>query len=234
MSLQAGSRAQNYQLGVHRAVPVRPQHHRRRRRLQARRSATSASSRRSRPAATSTFGLPAGRLHADVRQLQLRARRRSRTSTRSTRDPRVLRATRSCATRCCIGAGRRAHDQQGHAELRLQHGRQPDLPDHRASGSPLSIDLAGLGGNTNFFKPTRRGRLVPRSRTRRTSLGFRAQVEYIQPFGGTERRCRSSRSCSSAASTASAASTSGRSARATRSPASCSAATRACCSTSST
>ena len=35
VSLQAGSRAQNYQVGVHRAVPVRPEHDGRRRGLQA-------------------------------------------------------------------------------------------------------------------------------------------------------------------------------------------------------
>ena len=48
--------------------------------------------------------------------------------------------------------GRQADDQQDHAEHRPQHGRQPDLPD---AGQALhaSLDLAGLGGNTNFFKP---------------------------------------------------------------------------------
>ena len=47
---------------------------------------------------------------------------------------------------------RRAHHQQGRAEPRPQHGRQADLPDHRQAVH-ASIDLAGLGGNTNFYKP---------------------------------------------------------------------------------
>ena len=54
---------------------------------------------------------------------------------------------------------RRARHQQGHAEHRPQHGGQADLPDHGRRYT-LSIDLAGLGGNTNFYKPIDRGRLV--------------------------------------------------------------------------
>ena len=56
---------------------------------------------------------------------------------------------------------RPAHDQQGHAELRPQHGRQPDLPELRHSASPASIDFAGIGGNTNFIKPRVRVRALP-------------------------------------------------------------------------
>jgi outer membrane protein insertion porin family len=49
----------------------------------------------------------------------------------------------------------------------------------------LSSDFAGLGGNTNFIKP--RGEAVAFFRhTTRTSLGFRAQVEYVRPYGGTD------------------------------------------------
>ena len=94
-----------------------------------------------------------------------------------------------------------------------------------------SIDLAGLGGNTNFYKPMVEGVMYLKHGSRLT-LGMRAQAEYIHPFTGSTASCRSSRSCSSAASTASAASTSARSARRIRQPASSSAATRACCSTS--
>ena len=49
----------------------------------------------------------------------------------------------------------------------------------------MSIDLAGLGGNTKFYKPQ-----VEWSRffrhTSRTSLGVRAQVAYLSPLGQTE------------------------------------------------
>jgi outer membrane protein insertion porin family len=48
----------------------------------------------------------------------------------------------------------------------------------------LSSDFAGIGGNTNFIKP--RAEAVAFFRhTTRTSFGFRAQVEYIRPMAGT-------------------------------------------------
>ncbi len=71
VSLQGGSRAQNFQVGVHRAVPVRPQHHRRRRCLQA-------AADLHQPVHPGVAGrqpdvrLPGGGLHAAVRQLQPR------------------------------------------------------------------------------------------------------------------------------------------------------------------
>lgn len=50
----------------------------------------------------------------------------------------------------------------------------------------LSMDYAGPGGNTFFVKPSAEvvgyARLTPR-----TSLGARAQVQYIRPYGGTVR-----------------------------------------------
>ena len=48
----------------------------------------------------------------------------------------------------------------------------------------LSMDFAGLGGNTNFVKPTAEAVGFFRH-TARTSVGFRAQVQYIRPYGGT-------------------------------------------------
>ena len=48
----------------------------------------------------------------------------------------------------------------------------------------LSSDFAGLGGNTKFVKPRTEGIAFFRH-TNRTSIGFRGQVEYIRPYGGT-------------------------------------------------
>ena len=48
----------------------------------------------------------------------------------------------------------------------------------------LAIDLAGLGGNTNFYKPTVEGVWYLRQNSR-MSLGFRGQFEYIHSFHGT-------------------------------------------------
>ncbi len=48
----------------------------------------------------------------------------------------------------------------------------------------FSFDWAGLGGNTNFYKP--RGEAVWYFRqTQRTSIGFRVQAEFIAPIGDT-------------------------------------------------
>jgi outer membrane protein insertion porin family len=47
-----------------------------------------------------------------------------------------------------------------------------------------SIDLAVLGGNTQFYKPRLEGIWFLRH-TSRTSLGMRGQVEYISPVGNT-------------------------------------------------
>jgi outer membrane protein insertion porin family len=51
----------------------------------------------------------------------------------------------------------------------------------RLSGS---IDLAGLGGNTRFYKPRLEGIRWFRQNSRMT-LGLRAQWEYVQSFGST-------------------------------------------------
>ena len=48
----------------------------------------------------------------------------------------------------------------------------------------MSFDFAGIGGNTNFINPRVEG-IWYLPLNRRTSLGFRAQAEYIRPYGST-------------------------------------------------
>jgi outer membrane protein insertion porin family len=48
-----------------------------------------------------------------------------------------------------------------------------------------SMDFAGLGGNTHFIKPSVEAVGFFRHTTR-TSVGFRAQLQYIRPYGGTD------------------------------------------------
>jgi outer membrane protein insertion porin family len=48
----------------------------------------------------------------------------------------------------------------------------------------LSLDLAGIGGNTKFYNP-RAEWIGYFQHTRRTSFGFRAQAEYISSYGKT-------------------------------------------------
>ena len=49
----------------------------------------------------------------------------------------------------------------------------------------LSIDLAGLGGNTNFYKPMVEG-VWYWKQNNRLSLGWRAQYQYIHAFTGSK------------------------------------------------
>jgi outer membrane protein insertion porin family len=61
-----------------------------------------------------------------------------------------------------------------------------DQPIFPTSGKRLSasIDLAGIGGNTNFIKP--QAEFVSYFRhTSRTTLGMRAQIAYLRPHGST-------------------------------------------------
>ena len=61
-----------------------------------------------------------------------------------------------------------------------------DHPIFPMNGTRLSaaVDLAGLGGNTNFYKPRLEAIKWFRQNTRMT-LGVRAQWEYVQAFGST-------------------------------------------------
>lgn len=62
-----------------------------------------------------------------------------------------------------------------------------DNPIFPNSGTRISgsVDLAGLGGNTNFTKPRfEYARFQPLNR--RTSIGFRTQFEWIRPYGTTQ------------------------------------------------
>jgi outer membrane protein insertion porin family len=61
-----------------------------------------------------------------------------------------------------------------------------DNPIFPNSGKRLtgSVDFAGLGGNTSFLKPRfEYAQFKPLNR--RMSVGYRAQVEYIRPYGST-------------------------------------------------
>jgi outer membrane protein insertion porin family len=61
-----------------------------------------------------------------------------------------------------------------------------DNPIFPSTGRRLSMsaDFAGLGGNTNFIKPSIEGIGFFRH-TGRTSFGFRGQFQYIRPYGST-------------------------------------------------
>ena len=62
-----------------------------------------------------------------------------------------------------------------------------DQPIFPTSGKRFttSVDLAGLGGNTNFYKPLVEGVWYIRQGTRLT-LGMRAQASYVHTFTGSK------------------------------------------------
>ena len=101
------------------------------------------------------------------------------------RDPLVLAGNPFLADSLLIGeGGKRTISKIGPSYVY----NTVDHPIFPTSGSryTLSLDWAGLGGNTNFVNP--RAEAIwyfPIGAKRRTSLGFRAQAEYIKPYGST-------------------------------------------------
>ena len=55
---------------------------------------------------------------------------------------------------------------------------------NRGKRLTMSIDLAGVGGNTQYLKPTAEAAFF-KQHTRKTSFGARAQFQYIRPYGSS-------------------------------------------------
>ena len=99
------------------------------------------------------------------------------------KDPRVLAGNPFLADSLLIGAGQhRTISKIGPSYV----FNTVDSPITPTTGKRLtaSLDVAGIGGNTNFVNPRVEG-VWYRALNRRTSLGFRAQGEYITPYGST-------------------------------------------------
>ena len=98
-------------------------------------------------------------------------------------DERVLRGNPLLADSLLIGeGGKRTISRIGPSYV----FNTVDNPIFPASGKRLtaSVDVAGIGGNTNYVNPRLEGIwYIPH--TRRTSFGFRAATEYIRPYGST-------------------------------------------------
>jgi outer membrane protein insertion porin family len=98
-------------------------------------------------------------------------------------DPRVLAGNPFLQDSLLIGVGgRRTISKIGPSYV----FNTVDHPIFPTSGRryTLSMDFAGIGGNTNFVNPRAEGIWYIRLNNR-TSLGFRAQGEYITPYGST-------------------------------------------------
>lgn len=99
------------------------------------------------------------------------------------KDPRVLAGNPFLADSLLIGVGQhRSISKIGPSYVY----NTVDSPIFPTTGKRLtaSLDVAGLGGNTNFVNPRLEG-VWYHAFNRRTSLGMRAQGEYITPFGST-------------------------------------------------
>jgi outer membrane protein insertion porin family len=100
-------------------------------------------------------------------------------------DPRVLAGNPFLADSLLIGeGGKRIISKIGPSFVY----NTVDHPIFPTSGSryTLSMDWAGIGGDTNFLNPRAEAiRYFPIGAKRRTSLGFRGQAEYIAPYAST-------------------------------------------------
>ena len=99
-------------------------------------------------------------------------------------DPTVLARNPFLRDSLLIGPGRRAHHQQGHAVLRLQHGRPADLPDDRQALH--DVDRSGRPRRQHELLQADGRRRVVLKQTSRLTLGMRAQAEYIHSFTGSK------------------------------------------------
>jgi outer membrane protein insertion porin family len=98
-------------------------------------------------------------------------------------DPRVLAGNPFLADSLLIGVGQHRTISKVGPSFVYNTVDSPIFP---TAGKRLtaSLDVAGLGGNTNFVNPRVEG-VWYHALNRRTSLGFRAQGEYISPYGST-------------------------------------------------
>jgi outer membrane protein insertion porin family len=99
------------------------------------------------------------------------------------RDPRVLAGNPFLAESLLIGeGGKRTISKIGPSYVY----NTVDNPIFPTAGRryTASVDLAGLGGNTNFVNPRAEG-IWYFPHTKRTSFGFRVSGEYIRPYGHT-------------------------------------------------
>ena len=98
-------------------------------------------------------------------------------------DPRVLQNNPFLQDSLLIGLG--GHRTVSKVTPSFIHNTI-DNPVFPNSGRRLTaqFEFAGVGGNTNFYKPRVEGIWYLRQ-SQRTSVGLRLEAEYIAPFGGT-------------------------------------------------
>jgi len=132
---------------------------------------------------TLTFGFPVG--NGFTRAFTNYSYERVRVTEINTAftDPLVLARNPYLRDSLLIGAGGERIISKVTPSLIYNSVDQPIFPT-QGKRLTLSSDIAGLGGNTNFIKPTIEGVAFLKENNRMT-LGVRGQLEYIHPYGGT-------------------------------------------------
>jgi outer membrane protein insertion porin family len=98
-------------------------------------------------------------------------------------DPRVLQSNPFLRDSLLIGQGQRRTISKITPSYVYNSVDHPIFPS-TGKRLTLSTEVAGVGGNTHFVHPRVEGIMYLRH-TNRTSLGFRAQAEYVTPYGST-------------------------------------------------
>jgi len=132
---------------------------------------------------TLTFGFPVG--NGFTRAFTNYSYERVRVTEINTAftDPLVLARNPYLRDSLLIGAGGERVISKVVPSLIYNSVDQPIFPT-QGKRLTLSSDLAGLGGNTKFIKPTIEGVAFLKQNNRMT-LGVRGQLEYVHPYGGT-------------------------------------------------
>ena len=131
-----------------------------------------------------TFGLPLGRGFTRMFTNYSYERVRVTELNPSFNDPLLLQRNPFLRDSLLIGAGGERIISKVTPSLVYNTVDQPIFPT-TGKRFTLSADLAGLGGNTNFYKPTVEGVWILRQNNR-MSLAMRGQVEYIHAFSGSK------------------------------------------------
>ena len=183
VSLQGGPAGAELHGRLHRAVPLRPQHHGGVNVFKQEVRYISQFTQKSHGRLADLRIPDRPRLHADVHELQLRAGPRHRAERgvpgSGAASPQPVPARLAAPRRW-----RRAGHQQDHAEHRSQHRRSADLPDLRqAALGRRSIWRASAATRTSTSRWSRASDIWRQNG--RFSLASRGQVEFINPIGGT-------------------------------------------------
>ena len=131
-----------------------------------------------------TFGFPIGRGFSRMFTNYSYERVRVTELNEALKDPVLLRRNPFLSDSLLLGAGGERIISQITPQYVYNTVDQPIFPT-TGKRFTLSTDLAGIGGNTNFYQPTAEGVWILRQNNR-MSLAMRGEVQYIHTFSGSK------------------------------------------------